>query len=76
MGFCECVGVCQSGTCEDPMVGSCPNTPQRRRHPIGVTQGRRRTCAFPQEKEGGMNLFTIIGIVVVVLFIAGYLGFR
>jgi hypothetical protein len=27
-------------------------------------------------KENGMNLFAIIGVVVVVLFIVGYLGFR
>jgi len=58
------------------MVGGCPNNPQSRQHPIGVTQSGRITCAFPQYQEDGMNLFTIIGIVVVVLFIAGYLGFR
>jgi hypothetical protein len=27
-------------------------------------------------KEDRMNIFAIIGVVVVVLFIAGYLGFR
>jgi hypothetical protein len=32
-------------------------------------------CAFSQDKEGCMNLFTIIGVVVVVLFIVGYLRF-
>ena len=59
------------------MVGWCPNTPQRRQHPIGVTQGGRTACAFPKKaKDGCMNLFAIIGVVVVVLFIVGYLGFR
>jgi hypothetical protein len=58
------------------MVGWCLNTPQRRQHLIGVTQVWRTACAFPQEKEGCMGIFTIIGVVVVVLFIVGYLGFR
>ena len=59
------------------MVGWCPNTPQRRQHLIGVTQVWRTACAFPKkEKEGCMGIFTIIGVVVVVLFIVGYLGFR
>ena len=58
------------------MVGLCPNNPPRRQHPVGVTQGGHIACAFPQYKEGCMNLFTIIGVVVVVLFIVGYLGLR
>jgi hypothetical protein len=33
-------------------------------------------CVFSKYKEAGMNLFTIIGVIVVVLFIAGYLGLR
>ena len=58
------------------MVGWCPNTPQRRQHPIGVTKVWRTACAFPtKEKESCMNLFAIIGVVVVVLFIVGYLWF-
>jgi len=49
---------------------------QRRQYPIGVTQVWRTACAFPKkEKDGCMNLFTIIGVVVVVLFIVGYLKF-
>ena len=57
------------------MVGWCPNNLQRRHHPIGVTQIWRTACAFPQEKEGCMSLFTLIGVVVVVLFIFGYFRF-
>jgi hypothetical protein len=57
------------------MVGWYPNNPPRRQHPIGVTQFWRTACAFSQDKEGCMNLFTIIGVVVVVLFIVGYLRF-
>jgi hypothetical protein len=58
------------------MVGWCPNTPQRRQRLIGVTQVWRTACAFPKkEKDGGMNLFALIGIVVVVLFIFGYFRF-
>jgi len=29
-----------------------------------------------KDKEGRMGIFTIIGVVVVVLFVVGYLGFR
>jgi hypothetical protein len=58
------------------MVGWCPNTPQRRQRLIGVTQVWRAACAFPKkEKDGGMNLFALIGAVVVVLFIFGYFRF-
>jgi len=57
------------------MVGWCPNNLQRRQHPIGVTQVWRTACAFSQDKEGCMNLFAIIGVVVVVLFILGYFRF-
>ena len=58
------------------MGGGCLTTPPSRQHPMSVTQGGRITCVFPTYKEDGMNLFTIIGIVVVVLFIAGYFGVR
>ena len=44
--------------------------------PDRLAQGGHTACAFPQEKEGCMGIFTIIGVVVVVLFIVGYLGFR
>ena len=58
------------------MVGWCPNTPQGRQHLIGVTQVWRTACAFPKkEKDGCMNLFALIGVVVVVLFIFGYFRF-
>ena len=58
------------------MVGWCPNTLQRRQHPIGVIQVWHTACAFPtKEKDGCMNLFAIIGVIVVVLFIVGYLRF-
>jgi hypothetical protein len=34
-------------------------------------------CRYQEQEEGLMNnIFYIIGVVVVVLFILGYLGFR
>jgi hypothetical protein len=51
-------------------------------HPTETTAPDRRdpgvahACAFPtKEKEGCMNLFVLIGVVVVVLFLVGYLRF-
>jgi hypothetical protein len=40
---------------------------------------RSRSLQLPRERQGSHrmnNIFTIIGVVVVVLFILGYLGLR
>lgn len=50
---------------------------------MGVTTGWHARCSFlgraglEAPEEGVMyNIFYVIGVVVVVLFILGYLGFR
>jgi len=58
------------------MVGCCSTHQHGRQHPVGVTQVWRTACAFPKYKESYMGIFTIIGVIVVVLFIVGYLGLR
>jgi len=35
-----------------------------------------RSPPVSRDQEGRMNIFYIIGVVVVVLFLLGYLGFR
>jgi hypothetical protein len=43
------------------------------RHRVGYARGRSKIC----EKKRQMNgIFTIIGVVVVALFVLGYFGFR
>jgi len=51
-------------------------------HPTETTAPDRRDPGWAhrvrvpkKEKDGCMNLFAIIGVVVVVLFIVGYFGF-
>jgi hypothetical protein len=34
------------------------------------------TSRAPALRSGKMNIFTIIGVIVVVLFVAGYFGLR
>ena len=47
--------------------------PMRSRHRVGYARGRWKTC----ERKRQMNsIFTIIGVVVVALFVLGYFGFR
>ena len=41
-----------------------------------VSMGYVNPHSVPRYKEGGMNIFYIIGVIVVVLFILGYLGLR
>jgi hypothetical protein len=43
---------------------------------MGQTPWDSGPAPFPRYQEGRMNIFYIIGVVVVVLFILGYLGFR
>jgi hypothetical protein len=56
------------------MVGWYPNNPQRRQHPLGVTQGGRIACAFPQEKEGCMNLSLLLVSSSLCCVLWGILG--
>ena len=60
---------------QHPRRRRTPTSGDHARGPDGARKGAQ-PCAFPSEKESGMNLFTIIGVVVVVLFIVGYIGFR
>jgi hypothetical protein len=43
---------------------------------IGLTHVWRTACAFPKVKESHMNIFTIIGVIVVIVFVLGYFGLR
>jgi hypothetical protein len=41
-----------------------------------LTQVGAQLARSQKDKEGRMNIFAIIGVVVVILFVAGYFGFR
>lgn len=43
---------------------------------LQVSKGYANPQSVPRENEGRMNIFYIIGVIVVVLFILGYLGLR
>lgn len=65
--------------CAALLIADCrmlPHTPTWTTAPGRVTQVWCTACVFPKYKESCMGIFTIIGVVVVVLFIVGYLGLR
>jgi len=43
---------------------------------LHVSKGYANPQSVPRYNEGCMNIFYIIGVIVVVLFILGYLGLR
>ena len=48
----------------------------RQRGVRGQTPWESAPAPVSRDQEGRMNIFYIIGVVVVVLFLLGYLGFR
>jgi hypothetical protein len=77
MGFLRACGRLSAMDVLRPDWRMLPHKPKLTTEPdrLDPVWGAQRARSH-RKKEGCMGIFTIIGVVVVVLFIVGYLGFR